>query len=190
MKLLTIVLSLCLLLTASTGLAYDLIESFNVDQPSGNMIFPNPANYAFRYLPAQDYMLYKIEIFAAGSDYIEDDVITLQVQTESAGEPSGDVLATVDTPVEDGDLYWAGSDFPEPLELAEGGPYWVIYFPMPWSQIGWAAAGDHYFESMSSADQIHWDPLEGPIAWKVKFWGELIVATEGTTWSDVKSLYR
>ena len=61
---------------------------------------------------------------------------------------------------------------------------------MPWSQIGWAAAGDHYFESMSSADQIHWDPLEGPIAWKVKFWGELIVATEGTTWSDVKSLYR
>ena len=96
MKLLTIVLSLCLLLTASTGLAYELIESFNIDQPSpAGLIYAYPANYAFRYLPAQDYMLYKIEIYAAGSEYFEDDAITLQVQTEAEGEPSGDVLATV-----------------------------------------------------------------------------------------------
>jgi hypothetical protein len=178
------------LLTAGTGLAYELIESFNVEQPPpSGMIYAYPANFAFRYLPAQDYMLYKIEMYAAGSEYFEDDAITLQVQTESSGEPSGDVLATVNTPVEDGDPYWAGSDFPAPVEMTEGDPYWIIYFPMPWSPIGWAADGDHYFESMFSADQIHWDPID-PIAWKVKFWGELIVANEGATWSDVKSLYR
>ena len=189
MKVMTIVLSLCLLLFASSGLTYDLIESFNVDQPSpSGSIYAYPANYAFRYLPAQDYLLYKIEIFAAGSEFFEDDVITLQVQTEDDDQPSGDVLATVDTPVVDGDLYWAGSDFAEPIELTGGGQYWVIYFPMAFSPVGYAIEGD-MFETMWSGDQVHWDPVN-PIAWKVKFWGELIVATDNATWSGVKSLYR
>jgi hypothetical protein len=60
---------------------------------------------------------------------------------------------------------------------------------MPWSPVGFAAEGEYYFESMWSGDQIHWDPVD-PIAWKVKFWGELIVATDSATWSDVKSMYR
>ena len=189
MRAMTIVLTMALMLVAASAMAYELVDGWNVDQPAGaGMIYGYPANYAMKYIPSQSYMLAKVEIWGCGSEYFEDDVITLQIQTDLGGEPSGEVLATVDTPVVDGDQYWAGSDFPEAIMVSPDVEYWLIYFPMAWSPVGWSPLGDEY-ETMWSSDQIHWDPVD-PIRWKAKFWGDPVVATENATWSQIKGMYR
>ncbi len=176
-----------LALLAGSASAYTLVDSWNESGTAGGGIYGYPANFAVKYIPAASYSCAKIEFWGAGSDYFDNDMITVRIESDLLDQPSGEVLAEVQTPVADGDPYWMGSDFPAATTLQAGVTYWIVYLPMAWSQIAWATAGDE-FPTMSSGDAIHWNPTT-PKRWMAKFWGDPVVAAESATWSHIKTLF-
>jgi hypothetical protein len=188
MKRLVIVIAAFVALAAGSAAAYTLVDNWNATQVAGGGIYGYPANYAVKYIPAAAYSCAKIEFWGAGSDYFTDDTITVRVETDVLDQPSGEVLAQIQTPVVDGDAYWMGSDFLVPVALEAGVTYWVVFLPMAWSQIAWADAGDD-FQTMSSGDAVHWNTTT-PKKWMARFWGDPVVTAEARTWSEIKTLFQ
>jgi hypothetical protein len=180
-------LTVAVVLAAGAASAYTLVDSWNADQAPGGGIYGYPANYAVKYIPAMSYSCAKIEFWGSGSTFFDNDQITVRIETDVLDQPSGEVLAEIVTPVVDGADYWQGSDFPVPAALQAGVTYWIVYLPMAWSPIAWAAAGDDY-PTMSSGDAVHWNASMAH-KWMAKFWGDPVVAAETATWSQVKSLF-
>ncbi len=182
------ILMAMLLLVASVATAQP-VDSWNADCiPDDGPIMGSPANYAMKYEPAQSYMLTRVDVWAGSSDYIDPDEITVFIQTDFDGQPSGEILGEALSAIPQGPPNWLGTDFDEPVFLEEGQTYWLVYYCMPWSTLPYCEDGD-LIETWESFDQIHWDDAND-LAWKAKFWGVGSVATESTTWDHLKSLYQ
>ena len=97
-----------LALLAGSASAYTLVDSWNESGTAGGGIYGYPANFAVKYIPAASYSCAKIEFWGAGSDYFDNDMITVRIESDLLDQPSGEVLAEVQTPVADGDSYWMG----------------------------------------------------------------------------------
>lgn len=187
---LTLTMMFCLALVGAAA-ATQLVDAWNdTQEPTSGSIFAYPANYAIPYVPTQDYYLELVEFWAGASEYMANDQFTVQIQGDFTDLPDGNVLASAVHPLVDGEpAAFQGTAFPDPVFLIAGQTYWVVYFAMPFSPSSTAQDGIALL-TLSSSDQIHWDP-SNPAIWMARFWGEPTgVAVESRTLGEVKSLFR
>jgi len=191
MKFMLMLTILTCLTFACMATATEQMDDWNGDAtPLSGSMFPYPANYAVQYIPAMDYNLERVEFFAGASTFMDDDQYTVQIMGDFDGQPDGVPIASAVHPMLDSDpAMFQGTDFDEPVYMIADQVYWVIYFAMPWSPFSAAIEGDLY-TTMSSGDQIHWDPSNDQ-TWMALFWGEPTgVAVEAVSFSEVKNLFQ
>jgi hypothetical protein len=162
-----------------------LIESWNDGQPY-QPVGVYAACFGFAYVPAQTYVLERVEFYAGG---LAGPVSVSIHQDIGSGWPTGPTLSSV-AYAESATLGWQGADLVPPLLVLAGTTYYIYYSPVQGAPTSTCSAGTPIPHSWAY-DCATWEGPQLVFIWLARFHGTpLPTRTSAVTWSAIKRLYR
>lgn len=125
--------------------------------------------FGIRYVPTVSYPLKKVELMAGGGSGL----FTVQLRTESAGNPSSNVLKQV-TFTMSNTMSWQGVEFDTSVPVTAGTPYWIVLTPVPGSRTSTATSGTaitHVWDYYNTGPG--WEGSITSFYWMARFYREV-----------------
>jgi len=125
--------------------------------------------FGIRYVPTVSYPLKKVELMAGSGSGL----FTVQLRTESAGNPSSNVLKQV-TFTMSNTMSWQGVEFDTSVPVTAGTPYWIVFTPVPGSRTSTATSGTaitHVWDYYNTGPG--WEGSMTSFYWMARFYREV-----------------